>query len=257
MSGIPARARSLSPQDRPVTQQGHARLPLPCYAAREMRAITSFDLLERLGRTRLSRHFFLRDFLFSEIASFHRLPNLPDDPDLMIAAGTRLATDCLDPLVETFGPIALRSCYRSPTVNGFGNDHGLNCARNGATYANHIWDHRDARGRMGATACIVIPWFADQYDRGRDWRDLAWWLHDHLPCSALQFFPIRAACNLTWREEPAREISSYIAPRGKLLAAGADPREDAATRAARYADFPPFRGIAYPEIPARWQKAPA
>ena len=222
-----------------------------------MRAITSFDLLERLGRIRLSRHFFLRDFLYSEIANFHVLPNLPDDPELMIAAGTRLATDCLDPLVETFGPIAIRSSYRSPLVNGFGNERGLNCAKNEANFAGHIWDRRDSAGRMGATACIVIPWFADQYDRGRDWRDLAWWLHDHLPYSALQFFPIRAACNLTWREEPERMISSFIAPKGKLLAAGAAPSEDAATRAARSADFPPFRGITYPEIPARWQKAQA
>jgi len=49
-------------------------------------------------------------------------------------------------------------------------------------------------------------------------------------------------------------ISSYAAPRGKLLAAGADPVEGLAQRQSRYTDFPPFCGIAYPTIPARWAK---
>lgn len=92
----------------------------------------------------------------------------------------------------------------------------------------------------------MIPWFADQYDQGRDWRDLAWWVHDHLPYSEMWFFPKLAAFNLVWRPEPLRTISSYIAPRGMLLRAGQAPDEDQGTRAARYADFPPFRGIAHP-----------
>ena len=221
-----------------------------------MRAITSFAMLEKLGRVRLSRHFFLRDFLYSEIGSFHGLPNLPDDPDLMIAAGTRLATDLLDPLVETFGPIAVRGSYRGPQVNAFGNVKGFNCAVNATSYAGHIWDHRDDQGRMGACACIVVPWFADQHEHGRDWRDLAWWMYDHLPYSEIQFFPIRAAFNLTWREQPAGKIWSYIAPKGILLGAGSEPGDTLATRQSRYTDFPPFRGIAYPKLPTQHDRTP-
>ncbi|NUB44659.1 hypothetical protein GEU84_009715 [Fertoebacter nigrum] len=211
-----------------------------------MRKPATFAALEKLGRVRLSKHFVFRDFLHSEIASFHGIANIPDDPDLAIAAGTRLATDLIDPLVETFGPITIRSAYRAPAVNAFGNAHGLNCARNEASHANHIWDRRDAQGRMGACACIQIPWFADQYERGRDWRDLAWWIHDHLPYSEQFYFPIRAALNLTWREDPDRRIASYIAPRGVLLRRGEEPAETSARRRARHTDFPPFRGIRYP-----------
>lgn len=221
-----------------------------------MKRIGSFAALERFGRIRLSRHFFMRDFLYSEIAARYRLANLPDDPGLAVAAGTRLATELLEPLVETFGPVAIRSAYRSPEVNGLGNRLGHNCARNEASHAGHIWDRRDGEGRMGATACVVIPWFADQYEAGRDWRDLAWWLHDHLPCSALQFFPVRAAFNLAWSEHPRRAISSFIPPRGNLLAAGAEPAEPREQRRRRYADFPPFRGIGLPRIPARWRGSP-
>jgi len=211
-----------------------------------MRRPGSLRGLEALGRVRLSRHFYMRNFLNSEIGNFYGIPNLPDDPDLAIAAGRALCETLLDPLVETFGPIEIRSAYRAPAVNGFGNENGLSCARNDANFAGHIWDRRDRQGRMGACTSIMIPWFADAFEAGRDWRDLAWWLHDHLDYHEIWFFPRRAAFNLTWREAPGRSISSYIAPKGKLLAAGVAPGESAADRAARYADFPPFRGIPYP-----------
>jgi hypothetical protein len=212
------------------------------------RSPATFTALEDLGRVRLSKHFFLRNFLHSEIGNFHGRPNIPEDPDLAVAAGTRLATELLDPLVETFGPIEIRSGYRSPSLNHFGATgvRPQKCSANPKSYAGHIWDRRDAAGRMGACVSVVVPWFADRYAAGRDWRDLAWWVHDHLPYHAMYFFPKLAAFNLTWREDPERSIASYVPPRGTLLAAGAEPAESQADRRARWADFPPFRGIRYP-----------
>ena len=201
--------------------------------------------LEDLGRVRLSKHFYMRDFLYSEIGNIHQVQNIPDDPDLAIKAGRKLCEMLLDPLQETFGRIAIRSGFRSCELNAYGNANNLNCARNDANYGHHIWDQLDD-GVMGAGTSLVIPWFADRYDQGRDWRDLAWWIHDHLPYSDMWFFPKLAGFNLSWREKPNRMISSYIAPKGKLLAAGAEPEEPLATRQKRYADFPPFRGIEYP-----------
>ena len=49
-----------------------------------MRPPTSVAALTKFGRVRLSKSFFMRDFLFSEIAAIHGLPNIPDDPDLAI-----------------------------------------------------------------------------------------------------------------------------------------------------------------------------
>lgn len=216
-----------------------------------MKSPRSYAGLETLGRARLSKHFFLRDFLHSEIGNFHCLQNIPENPDLAIAAGRALCEHLLEPLVETFGPIHVRSAYRSPTLNHFGATEAKpqRCARNELNYAGHIWDQRDAKGRMGACACVVIPWFADQYDQGRDWRDLAWWLHDHLPFSEIWFFPRLAAFNLTWREEPARSIDGYMPRRIQLLRSGDLPAEPEHMRAERYDDFPPFRAIHYPELP--------
>ena len=208
-----------------------------------MRKPASMWSLETLGRVRLSRHFYMRDFLMSEISAFHGVPNIPDNPDLAIKHGERLCQDLLDPLEETFGRIAIRSGYRSEALNTYGNENKLNCARSDNLIECHIWDYLD---RAIAGTSLVIPWFADQYEQGRDWRDLAWWMHDHLPYSEMWFFPKLAAFNLVWRPAPLRTISSYIAPRGMLLRAGSEPDEDQSTRSARYADFPPFRGIAYP-----------
>ncbi|MEL6167256.1 MAG: hypothetical protein AAFR35_01100 [Pseudomonadota bacterium] len=198
--------------------------------------------LETLGRVRLSKYFYMREFLYSEIANIHGIPNVPVNPELVIQNGRAFCTALLDPLEETFGRVAVRSGYRAPEVNRFGNENRLNCAKNDNPIECHIWD-RDAGAKAIAGASIVIPWFADQYETGRDWRDLAWWIHDHLPYSEMWFFPKLAAFNLVWRPQPLRRIDSYIAPRGALLRAGTDPSETSRSRAARYADFPPLRGL--------------
>ncbi len=201
-----------------------------------MRKPGSMRGLEELGRVRLSANFYMRDFLNSEIANFYGIPNIPEHPDLAIAAGTRLCDALLEPLQATFGRLAIRSAYRSAEVNAFGNRHGGQCARNAANAAYHIWDLRDAGERMGAGACIVIPWFADRYQRGADWRALAWWIHDHLPYAHLQFFPKLAAFNIQWHERPLRRIDSFIAPRGCLTKPGMANHEG--SHADWYADFP-------------------
>ena len=208
--------------------------------------------LETLGRVRLSRFFVMRDFLYSEIANIHAIPNVPSDPDLAIAAGTQLCTQLLDPIVETFGPIHVRSSFRSVEVNGYGAEHGENCASNESNHAGHIWDRRDANGRMGATSCIIVPWFEARFEQGRDWRDLAWWVHDHLPYAAMEFYP-SSAFNLTWHEgasadgaaDYTRRIASWThSPRVIYKQDDSERGEPEPDRARRYADFPPFRGLA-------------
>lgn len=202
-----------------------------------MRKPRTVRSLEALGRVRLSENFFMRDFLHSEIASLHGIANIPDDPDLAIAAGTALCTHILEPLRRRLGRISIRSAYRSKAVNRFGNENRLNCGSNAANYAGHIWDERDAEGRMGATACIVVHGFIDYYQRTGKWEALAWWVHDHLPYDDMEFFPKFAALNVSWRERPAaREIYSFIPPRrGWLTKPGMD--NHAGGHEAEYADW--------------------
>jgi hypothetical protein len=179
--------------------------------------------LTDLGRVRLSKSFFMRDMLFSEVAMMHGLVNVPDDPDLAIAAGTRLCEDLLEPLQDHWGPLAIRSAYRSCEVNGLCNEMqragkaGYSCASNEANYAKHIWDRRDANGFMGATACIVVPRYWEANHETGTWQGLARWIHENLPYSSLYFFPKYWAFNISWHENPERRIDSYVEPKGRLL----------------------------------------
>lgn len=197
----------------------------------------SVAALEKLGMVRLSRSFYMREFLYSETANFHGIQNIPDDPDLAIEVGQRLCEEILEPLNATFGRVAIRSSYRSCDVNQFCNERGYSCAKNEANYAGHIWDRRDAEGKKGAMACVFLPWFTERYEKGADWRALAYWIHDHLPYSELQFFPDLCAFNVSWHEKPKKSIQSYIKPTGYLVRESQDPSGFSEL----YADFPSLR----------------
>jgi hypothetical protein len=189
-----------------------------------MRKPTTVQALTELGRVRLSKSFFMRDMLHSEIAQVHGLLNAPDDPDLAIAAGKRLCEECLEPLQDEWGPVRIRSAYRSAEVNALGNrlqsegKAGYNCATNEANAAAHIWDRRDADGCMGAMACVVVPSFWDAHREPGDWQILARWIHEHLNYSQLWFYPTYWAVNIGWHERPLRRIDSYAEPKGRWSA---------------------------------------
>ena len=173
------------------------------------------------GRERLSEHFFMRDFLYSEVSAAHGIPNVPDDAKLAVRAGKGLCENLLEPLRSIFGHVVIRSAFRSAAVNGYcSKQKSMGCASNKANYAKHIWDHRDDKGRIGATACIVIPWFigSDLYREEQDWRPLAWFIHDKLPYSRMVFFSKNAAFNLTWHDRmPERDIRCMFGPAPRIL----------------------------------------
>ena len=178
-----------------------------------MRKLQTVKALEELGRTQLSKSFFMREFLYSEISQIAGIPNIPDDPDLAIAAGKNLCEKVLEPIQDALGRISIRSAFRASDVNKKGNDKDYNCAENGKSYAGHIWDVRDKEGYMGATACVTVTSFISYYEQTRDWTALAWWIHDHIDAYAdMEFFQNYAAFNITWHENPERPkvISSTV-----------------------------------------------
>lgn len=213
-----------------------------------MKSIESFAALESFGRERLSSNFFMRDFLHSEIAAWHQLRNVPDFPERAIKSGQQLCATLLEPLQAAFGRIHVRSGYRSPLVNAFGNEHGMNCASNKSNFAGHIWDYPDEHGH-GATACIVVPWLVDHIGKGGSWTDMAWWIHDHLDYNTLCFFPQLSAFNINWHEKPVRRIDSYSEPRGCLTRPGMS--NHGGLHRDQYAGFP-----FVPHVPASREAAP-
>ena len=189
-----------------------------------MRKPESVKALETLGRERLSKSFFMRDFLYSEVANFYRLPNIPENPDLAIANGKCLCEELLEPLQATFGRITIRSGYRALEVNRVCNEEKLGCAQNKNNFARHIWDIPNKVG-SGAMACIVVNGYCDRYEQTGEWQPLAWWIHDHLPYSSMEFFPKLYAFNISWHEQPERRIDSHIEPRGCLTKPGMENHE--------------------------------
>jgi hypothetical protein len=181
-----------------------------------MRQPQSINALEEFSRVRLSKTFFMRDFLYSDIAALKGFANLPDDPDLAIYVGKQLCENLLEPLQDVFGRVAVRSSYRSSEVNQFGAANTPNCGSNQRNFARHIWDKRDADGFAGATACVFLPNFYDVFPNEGDWQKLAWWIHDNLPYSSVWVFPKYWAMNINWSENPEKKIISYMPPKGTL-----------------------------------------
>ncbi len=181
-----------------------------------MQKSSSVAELTELGRVRLSEHFYMREMLYSEVANFHGIPNLPEDPDLAIATGMRLCEEILEPLYRAFGHVTVRSAFRSRDLNGFchgkhnellaqgHDDHAYYCADNDFNRARHGWDQRDRDGFMGATASVVIPWYLPRFTKSGDATPLAWWIKDHIPTYAqIMFFPWLCAFNIRWYEGPS------------------------------------------------------
>lgn len=183
---------------------------------KNFRSVKSVNSLDDFGRVRLSKNFFMREFLYSEIANIAGIQNIPDNPNLAIKVGAKLCEEILEPLHDKFGRIAIRSAFRSCAVNQYGNEHNHSCSRNEANYAGHIWDKLDANGKMGATATIIIPAFYDKFSNDGDWQQLAWWIHDHINHSGMYFFPKYFAFNISWHETPVKSINSYVMPKGTL-----------------------------------------
>jgi hypothetical protein len=184
-----------------------------------MKEIKSLSDLTEFGRVRLSHNFFMREMLYSEVGNFYSIPNIPENPELAIEAGRKLCTLVLEPLRKAFGHITIRSAYRSPTLNGYchelykAGDTTAWCIDNEANAAEHIWDHRDKAGFMGATATVVIPGYLDYFEKTGRWQPLAWWIKDNIEhYSNVFFFPHLCAFNIRWYEGKSDKKIVYLDP---------------------------------------------
>ena len=81
-----------------------------------MKSPRTVKALEEFGRVQLSKSFFMRDFLYSEISQIEKISNIPDNPDLAIEAGKALCENVLEPIQDALGRICIRSAYRSCAV---------------------------------------------------------------------------------------------------------------------------------------------
>lgn len=172
--------------------------------------------LETLGRKRLSHSFYMRDFLYSETAVLSAVDkgivNYPTNPALALKTGKKLCEELLEPLQTKFGRLNIRSAYRAEAVNDYcQSQKSWGCAESYKNYGRHIWDKKADDVGEGAMACIVIPQIADIFAKDKTiWKELAWWIHDNLPYSELEFFSKLCAFNIGWAQRPAKRITSWL-----------------------------------------------
>lgn len=195
VSGKVDRSHRTDEQRAPIASSADATGCKPAAGDRSL-----YRELDRIGRIRLSRSFLFRDFLHSEIAAAYGIINKPDNLDLAVDTGSRLCVELLEPLQEEFGPIRIRSGYRSAALNAFGHKHHLNCASNEKNYAAHIWDRLDEEGRKGASACVVIPsLFGSKSTSDSIEKSISVWARKHPSCDHIRFFKQPATFNIGWK----------------------------------------------------------
>lgn len=87
-----------------------------CFQGGSLRTKKRAASIDKLARTRLSKHFILRDFLFSAEAAALSQSNLPDEPLDAVRAGRALCEKVLEPIQAHFGPFAITFGFQSRTV---------------------------------------------------------------------------------------------------------------------------------------------
>ena len=231
----------------------HREQPVP---ERDPKNWTMRDL-EDFGRIRLSDHFFMRDMLYSEIASVHGMRNVPDDPELAVEVGKSLCSTLLEPLHATFGHVSIRSAFRSEAVNKLGEKYS-NVAGTKKNHARHVWDRLDGDAKKGGTSSVVVPWFVDYLEARPEmsWKAMAWWIHDHLPYSELEFYRHRnskfeyAAFNIRWHETKIR--GQIVSMSGERILKKDRRKHSPGDHAFDYPGFPKLErpNERYPDLPS-------
>lgn len=99
------------------------------------------EQFEALARVRLSKHYILRDFLFSTECAARGLSNYPEEPDMVIRAGKEICAKLLEPIRERWGHVFITFGYQSRE----GIEWGWSKARREANqYSSspHQWDRK-------------------------------------------------------------------------------------------------------------------
>lgn len=96
-----------------------------------------YERYEELCKTRLSKNFILRDFMFSTEAAVAGHSNFPsDDVGQVIESGRQLCSRVLEPILAQFGRFAVTFGYQCRDTMELDPDH----AKNPKSSSPHQWD---------------------------------------------------------------------------------------------------------------------
>lgn len=167
------------------------------------KALAEYDALTR---TRLSENFILRDFMYSTQAEVLRLPNLPEDPDMVIKAGKVLCEKVCEPVLARWGRFAITFGYQSRGLI----EYGTSPNQNPRSSHPHQWD-RGTFGEKVYARIDILPYCVedgqvDRYEFGR-------WMMDNLDiCLLMQWQKSNVYC-ITVGPKPRRVWLEWV-PQG-------------------------------------------
>lgn len=155
---------------------------------------------EALARVRLSKHYILRDFLFSTECAARGLTNYPEDPDMVIRAGKALCEKVLEPIRERWGHVFITFGHQSRE----GIEWGWSKARREAnrhSSSPHQFDRRTF-GNLVYARCDVLPICVEdgklsKYEFGR-------WVMSNLDVCLLMQWRRSNVCCITISPRPRR-----------------------------------------------------
>ncbi len=136
-----------------------------------------FRQYDDLALTRLSKHFILRDFLFSTESAVLGLSNLPEDNEMVIRAGKALCDKILEPIIAQFGDLSITFGYQCREAI----EYGLSADRlvNPRSSSPHQYD-RGTFGNEVYARVDILPFCVEDGEVGK--HEFGHWLMHNLDC---------------------------------------------------------------------------
>ncbi len=155
----------------------------------------------RAQDVRVGENYLLSDFLFSNAAIKHGIPNMPEEFDGDEVAGIQgLCQAILDPVARQFGKPSITNAFQS--VELWEAKYG----EKGST--NDLHSYRLNRGGIGGAADILC--------HGYEPESVARWIRDHCEFDRLIVYPDRPILCVAWTSvKPRRHCKTWF--RGKYV----------------------------------------
>jgi hypothetical protein len=160
----------------------------------------AYRSLDAFARTRLSKHFIMRDFLFSSHSACQGIPIVPDNPEHVIKAGKALCEKILEPVLAQFGMTAITYGYqnREGMESGWSSKEKATMTRSSDP---HHWDRGTFREGIYARVDILPFCVEDGYVSKRDFG--LWVMHNLDVCLLMQYPNSNVSC-ITISPKPRR-----------------------------------------------------
>lgn len=160
---------------------------------------------EKFSRTRLSKNFIMRDFLYCTYNDVHGICNFPEHPVSVIRAGKAMCETVLEPILAKFGRFAI--------TYGFHNRSGMEAAypnlkkSSKTSSCPHQWDRGTFGGKVYARVDI-LPFCVEDGLVSKE--EFGMWCMDNLDIDLLMCWEKSSVFCITICPKPRRVFLEWV-----------------------------------------------